>query len=73
VTTAAKTQEVARKSTLTYLDSYERAVASFAELHVRAAKATKAPFLVDIAEAQAELSRELASVGAGATRALLED
>jgi hypothetical protein len=68
-----RVQEASRKATLTYLDSYERAVDSFTELQLKVANATKAPLVIGVAEAQAELSRELAAAGAGAARALLVD
>jgi hypothetical protein len=68
-----RVQEVSRKATLTYLDSYERAVDSFTELQLKVANATKAPLVIGAAEAQAELTRELAAAGAGAARALLVD
>lgn len=70
---AERVKDASRKATLTYLDSYERAVDSFTELQLKVANATKAPLVIGLAEAQAELSRELASAGAGAARALLAD
>jgi hypothetical protein len=70
---AGRVQEASRKVTLSYLDSYERAVGSLADLEVKVAGATNAPVVIGLAEAHAELTRELAAAGAGAARALLVD
>ena len=68
-----RVQDVSKKATLSYLETYEKAVDSFADLQLKLANATRAPIVIGIAEAQAELSRELATAGAGAARALLVD
>jgi hypothetical protein len=68
-----RVQEASKKATLTYLDAYERAVDSFTELQLKIANATKAPLVIGAAEAQVELSRELATAGASAARALIAD
>jgi len=68
-----RVHEVSKKATLSYLDSYEKAVDSFVDMQLKLANATKAPIVIGIAEAQAELGRELAAAGAGAARALLAD
>lgn len=70
---AERIQEASRKATLNYVDTYERAVGSLADLEVKVANATKSPFVIEIAEAHADLARELAAAGAGATRSLLAD
>jgi beta-phosphoglucomutase-like phosphatase (HAD superfamily) len=68
-----RVQEASRKATLTYLDSYEKAVESLADLEVKAATATKAPLVISLAEAHADLAREFAAAGTGAARSLLVD
>ena len=68
-----RVQEGSKKATLSYLETYEKAVDSFADLQLKLANATKAPLVIGIAATQVELSRELAAAGAGAARALLAD
>jgi hypothetical protein len=68
---AERFQETSRKAALNYLDSFERAVGSLADLEVKAASATKSPRVIELAEAHAEWSREVAKTGADAARGVL--
>jgi histidinol dehydrogenase len=66
-----RVQESSRKTALSYLDSFERVVGQLADLEVKAATATKAPAVIELAEAHADWSREVAKTGAEAARKAL--
>ena len=62
-----------RTATLACLDVYERTMESLTDARVQFARATNAPLIIGLAEAQAGLAREVTSASVGAARTLLTD
>jgi hypothetical protein len=78
--TAAKTTsdsttrilDMGRQAGTAYLDAYEKAALSFAELQERAARQSQVEWLSSVMEAQARSTRELATFWASAGRDLIK-
>jgi hypothetical protein len=64
--------DAGRKAGIAYLDGYERAVNGLTELHIKAAHATKLPFVATMAETQAAVTRELTTATVTAARDILD-
>jgi hypothetical protein len=60
-----------KKAGTAYLNSYERAVLSFADSYEKAAGATKVEWLASVATAQADFTREVTKAYTGAARDLV--
>jgi hypothetical protein len=64
--------EATRKAGNDYIDLYDKAVNQFADLEVKTAAATKLPFVSQVADAHASLTREVAGIYVTAARDLLK-
>jgi hypothetical protein len=60
-----------KKAGAAYLDTYEKAVLSFAHAYEKAAGGTNNSWVADIAQAQAEYTRELTKAYVNAARELV--
>jgi hypothetical protein len=69
--TYEKALGASKKISLTYVDSYEKAGLGLADLQEKVGGASKVDWVVDVASAQAGLTRELTKAYASAARELL--
>ena len=67
-----KAVENSKKARSVFLDSYEKTVVALADSYFKAARATQIDWISTVADAQAEVAREVARSYAGAARTFVD-